>query len=170
MSHVRSLHFDSLEARKLLTKTHLATVHSVPAVVAAPLVLSGTLTVDNKAGTSMTNLDGSTTNMVPVAGRLGALGEVRGVWNESLDSFGDYEGPDIIQLHAAKGTFTITFSNATPGPTHTTAAGAVYYQHSQRAGLGTGVFKSESETGSIQLVLNHAKTVVQSMVLDTTGT
>ena len=41
MSHVHSLGFEALEARKLLTKAHVAVAHHAPAVVAVPLVLDG---------------------------------------------------------------------------------------------------------------------------------
>ena len=80
---------------------------------ATPVVLNGTLNVDNNpnATTTTTNDDGSMTTSVPVAGQLGALGQVRGIWNETVDSFGDYEGPDTLILHDAKGAFVVAFNN-----------------------------------------------------------
>ncbi len=76
MRHVRSLGFEDLEARKLLStaKAHPAahrTVHSAPVTV--PLVLDGTIKVDNGAASSVTNLDGSTTTSTPAAGTLRVL-------------------------------------------------------------------------------------------------
>ena len=93
MSHVRSLCFEALEERKLLSRGHIV-AHAKHAAVATPLVLNGTLTVDNKATTTSMDDQGDTTTSIPVAGQLGTLGEVRGIWNESADSEGDYLGPD----------------------------------------------------------------------------
>ena len=81
MKHVHSLRFESLEARQLLSRdrhVHAAVAHALrPA--ATPVVLNGTLTVDNNpnATTTTTNEDGSMTTSVPVAGQLGAWGGPR---------------------------------------------------------------------------------------------
>src|ERR1700727_576359 len=99
MSHVRSLDFDDLEGRTLLRAPRHAVAHPAPAVKAkpvVPLVLDGTLTVNNKASSSSINQDGGMTTSIPVSGSLGALGTVRGVWSENTDSFGEYEGPDTL--------------------------------------------------------------------------
>ena len=67
-----------------------------------------------------------------------------------------------------KGTFIITFSNREPGTSCTrTGNGTVYYQHTQRVDRGTGAFAASLESGSIQLVTNHAKKLIQSLVLET---
>lgn len=86
-------------------------------------MLNGTLTVDYKAATMDMNADGSSTTVVPVSGRLGTLGVVHGDWNQTIDSYGDYEGPDTIQLRDPKGTFVIAFNDGTPGKTYKTAQG-----------------------------------------------
>ena len=122
MRHAVSPRFDDLEDRKLLSKAHIAAAHPASAV-AAPLVLNGTLAVDYKAATMNMNADGSSTTVVPVSGRLGTLGGVHGDWNQSVDSYGDYEGPDTIKLHDTKGSFIITFNDQNPGKTYKTAEG-----------------------------------------------
>ena len=78
-------------------------------------MFNGTLTVDYKAATMDMNTDGSSTTVVPVSGRLGTLGVVHGDWNQTIDSYGNYEGPDTIQLRDPKGTFVITFNDLNPG-------------------------------------------------------
>src|ERR1700722_15533777 len=109
MSHVRSLCFEALEARKLLSRGQIV-AHSKHAVVATPLVLNGTLTINNRGTTVTTDEQGNTTTSTPVTGQVGTLGEVRGIWNESADSEGDYVGPDTLQLHNAKGSFIVAFN------------------------------------------------------------
>ena len=116
MSHVHSLHFESLEARELLSTTHPAAAHAAKAhakaaVATVPLVLDGTLTVNNSEAISDENLDGGYTTSVPVSRAARALGQVTGVWYESTDAYGDYLGPDTITLHGAQGAFTIAFNN-----------------------------------------------------------
>jgi len=135
--------------------------------VTAPLALDGTLTVDSRAPTTTMNEDGSTTTSVPVVGRLGGLGVVRGVWNESVDEYGDYIGPDTLRLHAPKGAFVVEFSNQNSGPAHAAGHGAVYYEHSQRVGAATGAYTGDAERGSIELFTNAAHTGVVSMKLAT---
>jgi hypothetical protein len=167
MSHVRPLVFDALEHRVLLSKGHVGVLHAVPAVAAAPLVLDGSLAVDNNgnaASTSM-NLDGSTTTSVPVAGRLGTLGEVRGVWNKSVDAFGNPTGLDTLRLHNSRGAFVVAFNGQQPVRAQPAPHRAVYYRHPQRLSLGTGAYAGASESGTIELVTNSARTVVQSMTL-----
>jgi len=166
MSQFRSLCFEALEARRLLSRTHVVP-HARPAMMASPLVLDGTLTVENKATTTTMNLDGSTTTSVPVAGQLGTLGEVHGVWTESVDTYGDPTGPDTLQLHDAKGTFLVAFNEQNAGREHRLAGGAVDYAVAQRVYDGTGAYARASESGSIELTTNSARTVVQSMTLNT---
>ena len=138
MSHIRSLGFECLEARKLLSKTHFAVAHTAPAVVTLPVVLSGTLSVNNHAAISTMNVDGSSTSMTPINGRLETLGAVHGTWYETADEFGNHEGPDELLLHAANGTVVITFNDQNAGQAHRAANGTAYFQHTQRATQGTG--------------------------------
>jgi hypothetical protein len=167
MNHVRSLFFESLEARKLLSSAHMNVAHAKPAVVATPLVLNGTLTVDNKAASTTVNSDGSTTTSIPVSGQLATLGKVRGIWDESADQFGDYQGPDTIQLRGSKGTIVIAFSNATHVPVSHTGRGSVSYQHFQVSDGGTRAYSRATESGWIVLTTNAAHNSIESMTLTT---
>lgn len=175
MRRVHCLGFDALEARELLSRTHHAATratmahHAKPAVAAAPMVLDGTLTVNNHAAITNTNLDGGMTTSVPISGQLGAAGQVHGIWNESTDSFGNYMGPDTITLHGSQGSFTVAFSNASPGPAHRTGPHAVYYQHAMRIEGGTGAYAGHTGSGSIDLNMNAAHTAVQSITLNAHG-
>ena len=166
MNRVRSLCFDALEERKLLSRGHVV-AHAKHAVAATPLVLNGTLTVDNNGATTSMDELGDTTTSIPVAGQLGTLGKVRGIWNESEDSEGDYLGPDTIQLHNAKGSFVVEFNADNPGQLHRVAGGALYYQHSQLVSGGTRAYAHTKESGSIDLNTNAAHTVVESMTIST---
>jgi hypothetical protein len=166
MSHVRSLNFESLEERKLLSRGHIV-AQAKHAVVATALVLNGTLTVNNKGTTVSMDEQGDTTTSTPVAGQLGTLGQVRGIWNESADSEGDYVGPDTLQLHNAKGSFVVAFNADNPGQLHRVAGGAVYYQHPQHVSGGTRAYARAKESGSIDLTTNTARTIVESMTLST---
>jgi hypothetical protein len=168
MAHAHSPHFDTLEARELLTGSVAAHGHPSPAA-AAPLVLEGTLTVNNRAAMSVANLDGSSTTSVPVSGRLAGLGVVRGAWNESTDPYGDYQGPDTIHLRDAQGTFTVVFSNQSPGPAHRAGARTVYYQHNQRVQGGTGAYARARESGTLNLNMNAAHSAVASLTLNSDG-
>jgi hypothetical protein len=170
MRHVHTLRFEALESRELLTRPHVAAAHPAPAVAAAPLVLDGTLAVDNGAASTTTNMDGSSTTSIPVAGQLGALGEVRGVWNESVDAFGDYQGPDELRLHDAQGTLLIAFNDRNPGPARPAAHGAVYHEQTQRLYQGTGAYAGASEVGSIELITNPSRKSVVSLTLHTRST
>jgi len=169
MRHVRSLFFESLEARKLLSKAHVSIAHAKPAVVATPIVLSGTLTVDNKATTTTMNPDSSMTTSIPVSGQLSTLGQVRGTWDETSDQYGDYEGPDTIQLRSSKGTIVIAFSNASHVPVSDTGRGSVSYQHPQLLEGGTRAYSRATESGSIVLTTNAARTSIENMMLTTTS-
>jgi hypothetical protein len=112
------------------------------------------------------NADGSTTKTVPVAGKLGALGDVRGVWRATFDAFGNHTGLDALRLHDAKGTFVIQFNNLESGPAHHLARGAIYYEQAQRLSAGTGPYAGASEHGTIELILNSDRTVVTSFTLN----
>jgi hypothetical protein len=166
MRHVRSLCFEALEQRKLLSRGHIV-AHAKHAVVATALVLNGTLTVNSKGTTVNMDELGNTTTSTPVSGQLGALGAVRGIWNESADSEGDYVGPDTLQLHNSKGSFNVTFNADNPGQLHRIAGGGVYYEHPQHVSGGMRAYARAKESGSIELTTNPARTVVESMTLST---
>lgn len=178
MSRVRSLRFEALESRELLSTVHAAAhaarahpkAKAKAAVVAAPLVLNGTLTVENRAASTDQNLDGGYTNSVPVSGQLAGLGEVHGVWYESSDSFGDYLGPDTITLHGAQGGFTVAFNNGTSGPAHSTGQHTVYYEHAQQVISGSGAYAGSKESGSLDLNMNAKHTTVESITLSSSST
>jgi hypothetical protein len=165
MRHARSLRFEVLEARKLLSKAHVAVAHSTPAADVTPLVLDGTLAVDNNAAATTMNADGSSTTSVPVAGRLGTLGEVRGVWNQTVDEYGDSTGLGVLRLHDSMGTFIVAVDTENSGPAHPAAHGAVSYQYAQRLDGGTGAYTRASESGSIEAFTNRGQTAVESMTL-----
>jgi nitrogen fixation-related uncharacterized protein len=169
MKHVHSLRFDTLETRQLLSTAHAAVAHTAHATRAAavPLVLNGTLTVDNNpALTSITtNVDGSMTTSVPVAGQLGTLGQVHGVWNETVDQFGDYDGPDTLVLRDAKRSFGVAFDNQNGKPSHAKTRGAIVYEHAQTVLGGNGAYARAKESGSIELTTNAARTQVVSLTL-----
>jgi hypothetical protein len=171
MSRVHSLHFEALETSELLSGAHPAAAHAAriqakPAVAATPLVVDGTLTVNNHAALSNENLDGGTTTSVPLTGQLGALGKVSGVWYESTDAYGDYLGPDTITIHDSQGTFTLAFSDATSGPAHRTGKHSVYYEHGLQIEGGTGAHAGDTGSGTLDLNMNAAHTLVASITLD----
>lgn len=165
MRHVRSLGFEALETRQLLSRAHVATAHAAPAAAAVPLVLSGTLTVDNKGATTTMNSDGSSTTFTPVAGRIGTLGQVKGLWDTSVDPYGDYMGPDTLYLQNSQGAFILTFQDANAAGGRPLGHGAVDYVHTQRLYQGKRAYANASETGTIQLDSNKAKSQIVSMTL-----
>ncbi len=170
MSHVRALGFDALEVRKLLSGTHVAHSHTTAMIPATPVVLNGTLTVDNNAATSTTNVDGSTTTSTPVAGRLGALGKVRGLWNQTVDEFGDLDGPNVLRLALPKGSLIVTFNTLNPVKAHPGSHGTFYYPRAQQVFSGTGAYAGATESGMIDVTTNHTKSEVTSLVLTTAST
>ena len=159
MVHKRSLFFDSLEVRQLLSKAHVSVGHVKPAVAPNPVVLDGTLAVDNKAASTMMNADGSMTNSIPVSGQLSTIGQVRGTWEERSDQYGDYEGPDTIQLRGSKGTIVIAFSNASHLPISRSNKASMSYQHPQLLFSGTRAYSRAAESGLIVLTTNVAHNV-----------
>ena len=171
MKHVHTLRLEILETRQLLSTVHAAVAHPAQAI-AAPLVLNGTLTVDNRPDASSTamNADSSTTTSVPVAGQLGALGQVRGFWNQTTDTYGDLENPDTLRLRSSKGTFTVAFNNVVPSASPAKGRGALSYEHVQRAIGGSGAYVGESELGMIRVTSNAARTQVDSLTLYTQNT
>lgn len=165
---MRSVHcprFESLEGRELLSRAHLAPHHAIHAAVSTPLVLDGTLTVDSKDRALTMNTDGSSTTTAPVAGQLGALGAVRGVWSETTDAYGQSGGPDTIRLHNTQGAFVVTFNNVNNGHGHPVGHGAVYYQHTQQVHGGTGAYAHSVEHGTIQVTTNKSRSDVVSLTL-----
>jgi hypothetical protein len=167
MSHARSLRFEALEPRELLSKGDVALPHKATAAPTVPLVLDGTLAVNNNTNAALTtmNVDGTTTTSLPVSGRLGDLGAVHGVWNQTVDTYGDITGLDALRLHDSKGTFIIAFDNEQPGPAHPMGHGGIYYEVAQKLYDGTGAYAGASEIGTIKLVTNSAPAVVYSMTL-----
>jgi hypothetical protein len=171
MKHAYCIRFEALESRQLLSRAHLPLVHAAR-VAATPVVLDGTLIVDNKrnAVTSTMNPDGSSTTSDAVAGQLGALGTVHGVWYENQDAFGQYQGPDTLHLRDSKGTMTIEFNNLNPSVKRARAQGPVAYVHTQRLYGGTGAYARASESGTIEVTMNAAGTEVVSLTLHTKNT
>jgi hypothetical protein len=168
MKHVLWPGFEALEARKLLSKTHAAVAHAAPAD-AGPINLSGTLTVDNKGATTTMNDDGSSTNVVPVSGTVAALGAVHGVWDNSTDAFGNYMGPDSLYLHNAKGGVLLTFQDLNSRGGHALGHGVVAYTHTQRLYQSGGAYAGASESGTIDLATNKARSLIVSMTLESQG-
>jgi hypothetical protein len=171
MSRVHTLRFEALEARELLSTAHPAAAHAAKphakaAVATVPLVLNGTVNVNNGEALSEENLDGGYTTAVPVSGQLGALGQVTGMWYESSDENGDYLGPDTITLHDTQGAFTIAFNNGSSGPAHRTGPHSVYYQHKVQIEGGTGAYSGDTGSGTIDLNMNRAHTEVESITLN----
>jgi hypothetical protein len=167
MRHARSLGFDNLEARQLLSKIHHAA--SPPAEVAAPLSLAGTLVANHKLATISTDAYGDQTTITPVAGVLAGVGMVRGSWDESTDMNGNYLGPDSIQLHNNKGTFVIGFDATTVGQAAMTPQGMVYNGAAIELVDGTGAYAEATTSGFLQMNTNARQTVVTSLTL-TSGT
>ncbi len=170
MSRRRTLLFDPLEGRELLSRMHHPWAHvhrGHPAVAMAqkPLSLSGTLTVENQASASNSNQLGGTSTSIPIRGQLAGIGPVHGLWLENSDSSGAYIGPDTITIRAAHGAFTIAFSNASSGPVHRTGK-MVYYQHFQHVISSSGIIAHSTETGSINLNLSPSQTNVASLTLN----
>ncbi len=168
MRHVRPLRFDALESRKLLTKAH-----AVPhAAAAAPLVLNGTLLVDNNpnATTQTQNADGSTTTAVVVMGQLGSLGPVSGYWTDTVDAYGDSTGTDVLRLHDAEGSFILAVNTQNASKAYPAGRGAVYHEYSQQLYDGTGAYAGHTETGSVKMTTNRAQTVIMTLELHTKGT
>jgi hypothetical protein len=171
MKRVHSLRFETLETRQLLSTAHAAVAHGAHAARAAavPLVLNGTLTVNNNPALASinTNVDGSMTTSVPVSGQLGTLGQVHGVWNQTVDQFGDYEGPDTLVLRNSKGSFGVAFNDQSAKPTVAKAHGALSYEHAQVVLGGNGAYARATESGSIEATSNAARTEIVSLTLQT---
>jgi hypothetical protein len=181
MRHVRSLGFDDLEARKLLTKVHHAVEPADPkpasstAEVAAPITFQGTLNVVNKSASVITDDFGNQTTATPVSGFIDGIGAVQGTWDESADSAEQYLGPDSIQLHNSKGSFVLGFYATELGQSEETAQGTLVYPGANVAvDNGTGAYAKISGSGFIQEITNAKETVIKGLSLNggpsTTGT
>jgi hypothetical protein len=168
MSKYRPLRIEALEDRKLLAAARAR--HTPPAPPPPPptvLVLDGTLAVDNNAATATENANGTQLTSTPVAGKLGTLGTVRGVWNETVDVNGNTTGLDTLRLRDAKGTLLIAFNNTNPGAQFRNSRGQPYYEDAQRLDVATGSYANTSETGTIELTTNSSATLVDGLTLHT---
>ena len=170
MKHVRSLGFEALEARQLLSRGALAVSDAVPGP-SSPLVLNGTLHVSyGPYESSLTrNFNGSLTRTVAVAGHLGSLGRVHGLWSESVDTYGNYDGPDRLAVGNAKGSIMITFFNKNPSWASTKRRRAVSFEHTQQILVGSGAYAGASETGTVVLTTKPWHTRVFTLTLHTTS-
>jgi hypothetical protein len=168
MRRGRPLCVESLEERKLLSGSHVA-AHARPAVATTPLVISGTLKVDNGAATMTEDDSGDILIATPVSGQLGSLGEVHGTWNTSADEFGDYLGPDTLQLRTSKGSIVVQFNEQDVDSVHHVAKGPSETIDPQLASNGTRAYARTRESGTIELTTNPARTDVVSLTLTTQG-
>lgn len=170
MRHARPLAIEGLESRMLLTgrARHVA-ARAAAAAVEAPITLDGTLSVNQKAATSSMDGQGDTTMSIPVSGTLAGLGKVRGYWDRSLDPFGDYSGPDTIQLRTSQGAIEVAFNDGDPGNAHRTATGLAFHPLPQHVLGGTGSYAKAVEIGTIVLSSKNAKTGVTRMMLNSTN-
>jgi hypothetical protein len=139
--------------------------HAKHAIATTTIVLNGTLTVDNKAASTSMDVEGDTTTSIPVAGQLGALDEVHGNRQETVDSLGDYMGPDTIQLRNSCGTFVIQFNEQRIKAVHHLAGGGVEHVDPQIGSQGTGAYAGARESGTIELAGNAAHTQIESLTL-----
>ena len=168
MRHGRPLCFESLEEKKLLSGSHVA-AHNRAAVATTLLELTGTLKVHNQAAMTSTDENGDVMTSTPVTGQLGSLGEVRGTWNTASDEYGDYMGPDTLQLRTANGSFVVQFSEQNIDSVQHLAGGATETVHPQLASDGTRAYARAKESGTIELTSNPARTAVGSMTLTAQG-
>ena len=153
---------DALEARRLLSKAHVAPPP-------APVTIDGTLNVNVNNSSQSQNMDGSWTTTVPVTGTLDGYGKVKGFWETSISSLGTYQGPDeiILQTKTPKGAFTIAFNNVnTTKPTKVSPTEG-FFQHGEHLIAGSGAFAHATENGSIELMDNLKKGDVTQIVLIT---
>jgi hypothetical protein len=133
------------------------------------VVLTGTLSVDNSAATVTEDEEGDVMTSTPVAGQLGGLGEVHGLWNVTNDQYGDYMGPDSLQLRTDSGSLVVQFSEQNTDAVHHIKGGAIASVHPQLASDGTGAYARTRESGTIALTTNSARTLVESMTLTSEG-
>ena len=166
MRRDRPLIFEGLESRRLMAKVHPAAAPVVHAEVVTPLVLDGTLVIDNKATAMSQDGLGDSYQETPVSGVLLGVGKVKGDWTESADSYGDPLGPDTIQLQNGQGSFTINFSTANHGSPHKTATGVESFKSlTQHVHGGTKAYAHATETGTITVNTNASGKVDETMTL-----
>jgi hypothetical protein len=165
MPRTRLIAFENLESRRLMASAHMvaAAHHSI----ASPLPLDSLLVVDQSAGSTTPNADGSYTTSTPVSGIIPGLGKVHGDWNESVDPYGNYLGPDSLQLSAPGGSVTLEFSAGNLGKIHKYPApiGDAFAPLAQQLAGGSGAYRHVSERGTIQLITNANKDVVARMAI-----
>ena len=87
-----------------------------------------------------------------------------------MDSFGDYEGPDTLILHASNGALVVAFNNENSPRAGVKVGGAISYKHAQMFYGGDGAYARASESGTIELTTNAARTEIVSMTLHTQNT
>ncbi len=167
MRHNRFLNFDALEDRKLLSKAHHVVTHA--AVALTPVTLNGTLTVDNKASYTTQDVYGDTTTTIPVAGTISTLGAVKGTWNETEDSSGDYLAPDSLTLRGAQGAIVVTFNRAVKSKATRLTPTTLGFFLPQRLYGGTRNYDKDSESGTLEMTTNNAQTAVETLTLFTTS-
>ena len=168
MKHARPLRFEALEAKQLLSTAHVAYSHLVPAQT-GPLVLDGTLRVDYgaKGSSFVTNTNGSKTRSVPVGGVLGSLGRVQGIWQESVDIYGNYDGPDTMYLGNTKGTIIVSFFDLNPPLSNLKPGPSLSFDHAQQVIQGTRAYAGATETGTITLTTGHIRSHFVSLTFST---
>ena len=167
MHHDRVLRAEGLEPRLLLSKGHPAPAHVVRAEVLTPIKLDGTLTVNAKQASSLTDDSGNMVQMMPVSGVLGGVGKVKGFWVESVSSADGSVIPDALQLHNAQGSIVVSFSTVGRGKAHPTATGTSYNVLNQSVQGGSRAYAHVTESGLIAINTNASGKVVQSMTLAT---
>jgi hypothetical protein len=174
MKRSHSLRFEALEGRQLLSTSRLALADHphVTRALAGPIVLDGTLLVNNNpnAVITTTNADGSSTTATQVSGQLTSMGHVRGIWSESVDTYGNYSGPDTLLLRNPKGSILIAFNNQNPTRAAAHVPDGATYEHPQRVFGGSRAYAGASETGTIVLTTNRARAAVVSLTLQTATT
>lgn len=168
MKRARPLCIESLESRQLLSTGRFAVGLAAPAAL-DPLVLDGSLRVDYSLQRSslVKNFDGSLTRTVPVAGRLGAMGRVRGIWSESVDSYGNYDGPDTLVVGNSKGTVIVSFFNQNPAWAGTKRRRPTSFVHTQQVLMGSRAYEGATEIGTIVLTTRAEQTRPYSLTLHT---
>ncbi|HWE39490.1 MAG TPA: hypothetical protein VG406_23265 [Isosphaeraceae bacterium] len=163
MRQVRSIGFEGLEGRMLLSRGHHARVHV--AAVAPPLMLDGTLAVNNGGAATTMNPDGSTTTVTAVSGTLGTLGAVHGTWDVTVDSSGNNVGPDTMRVRNASGSVLLAFDELSPGPIHRVKHGPASMEHGLQVVGGTGAYAHASGIAAITMTTNNARTGIVSLAI-----
>ncbi len=167
MRQDRSLRFDALEGRQLLTKVHPAAAPPIHKVVEVAPTLNGTLTVNQKGASAAYDAFGNFVRTIPVSGVLGGVGKVKGVLTEGISAYGTPSTTDTIQLHDPQGSFTLSFDTTHFGTARPTATGASFARVTQQITGGTGEFAKAHETGLLVANTTATKSAVVSLTLTT---